>query len=195
MKQVLSILSGLLFGWGVMGQATRHVISNAGFDYTPDYLEIQLGDTVSFELSGSHDAVEVSRATWMSNGSASNGGFVLGFGGGEWIPAVVDTFYYVCTPHASMGMKGRVVVRPALAQPDLDSRTPGLFAEKQQGGWCISAEAFTPSRYMVFDLQGRLLETALWPEESILFLRVKGLSVLWVQGVRPGEQVRLWLPE
>ena len=89
-----------------------HVVTNVGFTFSPDNLSISAGDTVHFQLAGSHNIVEVSQATWNANGNTSNGGFSLGFGGGKVKLSTPGTYYYVCSPHSGSGMKGVIVVNP-----------------------------------------------------------------------------------
>lgn len=93
-----------------------HVIGNAGTTFSPDEIAITEGDTVQFTLESVHNAVEVSKATWDANGATSlSGGFSVAKGGGTVLPAklTVGTHYFVCTPHASMGMKGIITVNSA----------------------------------------------------------------------------------
>ncbi|MBR9975652.1 MAG: hypothetical protein KFF77_08725 [Bacteroidetes bacterium] len=95
----------------VAAGATTHTISNSGTSFTPATLSINLGDTVVFSLGTTHNAVEVSQATWNSNGNTPlAGGFSLPFGGGTVVPTATGTYYYVCSPHASLGMKGTITV-------------------------------------------------------------------------------------
>ena len=84
-------------------------ITNVGNTFSPDTLFVNTGDTISFNISGSHNAVEVSQSTWLANGLAPNGGFSIPYGGGTWIVNSAQTYYYVCQPHASMGMKGVII--------------------------------------------------------------------------------------
>jgi len=67
-----------------------------------------------FNITNAHDAREVSETTWNASGStALSGGFQTPFGGGL-VPASqlgVGTHYYVCTPHAAIGMLGRIIVQ------------------------------------------------------------------------------------
>ena len=88
-----------------------HTVTNSGFTFTPSLLTVNAGDTVRFQLDSIHNAVEVSQATWDANGNTSNGGFAVDFGGGDVVFNTPGTYYYVCTVHASMGMKGRIVVQ------------------------------------------------------------------------------------
>lgn len=93
--------------------SAKNEITNVGFTFNPATLTIEAGDNVTFVLEAMHNVVEVSQATWNSNGNAAlPGGFSLGFGGGELLPAqlTVGTHYYVCSPHASSGMKGVIIV-------------------------------------------------------------------------------------
>jgi plastocyanin len=107
-KILLSFSLTLILTYQVF--AVRHTVANAGNTYTPSNISITLGDTVDFVITAAHNAVEVSQATWGSNGSTSNGGFNIPYGGGTWVPQSTGTFFYVCTPHAAMGMKGIITV-------------------------------------------------------------------------------------
>jgi plastocyanin len=108
-KTILLLIIGL---YGTTGFSVTHVITNSGFTFTPASLTITLGDSVNFDLGNTHNAVEVSETTWNANSNASLPGFSTGMGGGLVLPAqlTVGTHYYVCTPHASMGMKGVIIV-------------------------------------------------------------------------------------
>ena len=78
----------------------------------PAALTIAVGDTVEFQLGGSHNAVEISEETYNSEGTTPlSGGFMVGFG--ETAQVTFDqagTHYYVCTPHATFGMFGTITV-------------------------------------------------------------------------------------
>lgn len=86
------------------------IITNSGTTFSPATLAINAGDTVVWDISNSHNTVEVSQSTYNANGNASNGGFSLPFGGGQHVFDTPGTYYYVCTPHASLGMKGTIQV-------------------------------------------------------------------------------------
>lgn len=98
----------------VTGFCTTWTINNSGFTYTPAAITVTLGDSINFVISSSHNAVEVSQTTWDANGNtALSGGFETAFGGGLVLPAQlgVGTHYYVCAVHASIGMKGIIIVQ------------------------------------------------------------------------------------
>lgn len=107
------LLLVLLLTLSVSGNATIWVITNSGDSFTPSTITINQGDTVNFVLESHHNAVQVSLATWNTNGSTMlSGGFMTNFGGGMILPSqmISGTNYFVCAPHASIGMKGTIVV-------------------------------------------------------------------------------------
>ena len=88
-------------------------IVNIGNTFSPDTLTVTVGDSVTFNIDSTHNAVEVDQATWLANGTTSNGGFNIPFGGGTFTPTAAQTYYYVCQPHAGGGMKGVIVASAA----------------------------------------------------------------------------------
>jgi len=111
MKKLYSVF--LLTAMVFCAYAATVTVSNAGNSFTPSAITINVGDSVQFNIAGSHDVVEVSLATYNANGNTSNGGFALPFGGGTLSGLATGTYYYVCTPHAAGGMKGTVTVNAA----------------------------------------------------------------------------------
>lgn len=108
MKTKLLLAAFALFA-GITFGATI-TITTSGFTFSPDNVSINEGDIVNFQLGGSHNAVEVSEATWMANGNTPLPGFSTPFGGGQVMELTPGVHYYVCAPHASGGMKGRITV-------------------------------------------------------------------------------------
>lgn len=120
MKGIIFIAVLLIFS--LIEISAKNEVTNVGFTFSPSSLTIQAGENVTFVLENSHNVVEVSQATWNANGNtALAGGFSLGFGGGELLPAQlpVGTHYYVCGPHAASGMKGVIIVSTATGVEDI----------------------------------------------------------------------------
>ncbi len=117
MKSLLTLM--LLVAFAVCSaQATKHTVTVSGLTFSPATLTITEGDTVVFILSALHSALEVSQSTWDANGATPlGGGFSVPFGGGEAVPVGTGTHYYVCTNHVISGMKGRIIVNPAVVPP------------------------------------------------------------------------------
>lgn len=89
-----------------------NMIISSGLTFDPDTLTVDAGDTVFFVVPPDHVPREVSKATWLANGSTSNGGFDLSSGGGTYVADAGGVDYYVCVPHAAGGMKGVIMVNP-----------------------------------------------------------------------------------
>ncbi len=94
------------------GQPEPLEIITEGMAFAPASIIVAVGEPVSFSLSTSHNAVEVDEATWEGNGSTPlEGGFSVELGGSAVLTFdEPGTYFYVCTPHASMGMKGVITV-------------------------------------------------------------------------------------
>ncbi len=100
-----------------------HVINTFGNVYTPSHITIAPGDTVLFQLSVAHDALEVSQQTYQANGvTPLPGGFSVPLGGGQVIFDQPGVHYFVCTPHAHLGMKGTVTVEEATSVNDIQAQ-------------------------------------------------------------------------
>lgn len=87
-------------------------VTTVGNTFSPSELTISAGDSVTFDLGASHNVVEVSKETYEAQGkTALEGGFSVDFGGNETVTFdEAGTYYYVCEPHAGMGMVGMITV-------------------------------------------------------------------------------------
>ncbi len=147
------------------GYSAIRTISNSGTSFTPSSVTIFFGDSIVFSLSGEHDAREVSQATWNANGNtALSGGFQTPFGGGMVLPAKlgVGTHYYVCTPHASIGMKATIIVQNVVTglQDNPLSEGATIFPNPSTGKFFISHSGLLYSKAAtaeVFSLKGEAI--------------------------------------
>lgn len=156
------LTAGLILVGTLLSAQTVHVVSNSGLAFSPDAITITVGDTVDWQIGGSHNAVEVSQATYDNDGSTPlSGGFETPFGGGKVAFDQVGTFYYVCSPHASQGMKGTITVEEAttdLPQVSLsvDLSVATLAVGRYQLDWSSPMPGETTVEVM--DLQGRTVQ-------------------------------------
>ena len=104
----------LITFFSAVAHSATETIINSGFTFSPALVTISEGDSVLFLLGQIHKVAEVSQATWAANGNTQlAGGFSTPLGGDLVLPAqlTVGTHWYVCQPHASTGMKGRIIVQ------------------------------------------------------------------------------------
>ncbi len=144
MKKTLSLLYVLFFA--SQSFATTWVVGTVGSTFVPDSITITEGDTVNFlNLGGSHNAVEVSQATWNVNGNTSNGGFSVPFGGGMLTGLTAGVYYYVCTVHHASGMKGRIFVQPAVVNPSLEFVITSSSYTESAGSFQLAVSITNPN--------------------------------------------------
>jgi plastocyanin len=155
-----SILSLLLLAIVQNGFSKTWTIVSSGMTFSPATATINQGDSVRFTLDTSHNAVEVSQTVWNANGSTANNGFSIAFGGGLVLPAklTTGTHYYVCVPHASMGMKGKIVVQTStgIAETHTDVR-PSVSSNPAGGQLVVRWNLGTAQsvQLSLLDVQGR----------------------------------------
>jgi plastocyanin len=124
MKKKLLLTASIVIIANLSIAQISHNINVVGFGFSPSNLTIAPGDTVVFNGLSGHSATEVSEENWSANNATSNGGFWLGIGSGTTENKLVlnsdGVYYYICIPHASMGMKGAItVVDPTVSVNDL----------------------------------------------------------------------------
>jgi plastocyanin len=150
----------LLLFISIPGFSAIWTITNVGNSFSPSTITISEGDTVVFQLSNDHNVVEVSEATWNANGTtALVGGFQTGFGGGTVLPGQLGagTHYYVCTPHAGVGMKGSIVVEVATSLTENRVQPiVSLYPNPATDQLWVESE-ITGSPYHIFDLAGKAM--------------------------------------
>jgi len=160
---ILTLLLSLIY---LNGFGATWEITNSGLTFSPATTTIQLGDNVHFTLDSSHDAVEVSQAVWDANGSLPGTGFTVPFGGGTVSASAltVGTHYYVCTPHASLGMKGRIIVQAptAVVETKVDNNLliyPNVIVDHMNVK--LDIQGSNSIEIQLFNLQGKLISNLL----------------------------------
>jgi len=108
-KLLLFLTAALLLSIEIKAQTAT--ITASGFSFVPDEITVAPGTTIQFNIGNTHNAVEISQESWNQNGTTSNGGFNLPLGGGNVTLNDEGTYYYICVPHASFGMKGIINVQ------------------------------------------------------------------------------------
>ena len=96
------------------GGGTTHTVTttDASMDFMPADLTIAVGDTVRFEMTATHNAVEVSQEVYDARTiERLSGGFVVDYGEtAEVVFSTAGVHYYICEPHVTMDMIGTITV-------------------------------------------------------------------------------------
>ncbi len=157
MKKIFTLLFGFCCVIAVQAQMS-HVITASGTSFTPNNLTILAGDTVVANFVGTHSITEVSETDWNNNTANSNGGFWIGFNAptqNDWfVLTEVGTYYYMCIPHASMGMKGIIeVINPTVGIEDSNPAQSYFIAPNGNGSFTLN---FSESdEFVVFSITGQ----------------------------------------
>jgi plastocyanin len=185
-------LSLLIFLPATIGFSASWVITNSGFTFSPATITITIGDDVTFSLDGSHNAIEVSQSTWNANGNtALPGGFQTSFGGGSVLVSqlTVGTHYYVCSPHASSGMKGVIIVQSTTDIEEIQTNTNlSVYPNPSNSIITIkSSNNIIGSQYCIMDQKGRSFFKDKLPNETTsidISQLTPGIYLLQVVGQR-----------
>jgi plastocyanin len=163
----------VLFLSAAAGYCTTWTVTNSGYAFNPGTITITIGDDVNFVLASIHDVQEVSKVTWDANDNTPlSGGFSTSFGGGL-VPASqlgIGTHYYVCVPHASMPMKGIIIVQgvTGIAENQLQ---PGFSVYPNPTDQLLTIKANSTligSEYFITDRTGRQVFSGNLVNESTL---------------------------
>ena len=92
---------------------TYTTITTSGMNFVPNEVICNVGDTIKFIMSNSHNAVEVSQSNYENNNpNPLEGGFNVNYGQTEFfVPNEAKTYFYVCQPHIFNGMIGKIIVQ------------------------------------------------------------------------------------
>jgi plastocyanin len=148
MKKLL--LSIALFSIGAAGFTATVTITNSGTSFNSAAVTITLGDNISFSLGSNHNAVEVSQATYDAKGNTPlEGGFSVAFGGGTVASNLLTAgiHYYVCTPHAALGMRGTItVLEPTGISLNTSAEGVSIYPNPTNGNFKLRINSSQPTK-------------------------------------------------
>ncbi|WKZ66452.1 MAG: plastocyanin/azurin family copper-binding protein [Flavobacteriales bacterium] len=176
MKAPYTVLSALL-----ATAAGAQTINQSNFTFNPNLLTVPPGTEITITLGGGHTFTQVSEATWNANGNtALPGGFNFNSGTHQLTLTDPGTYYYVCIPHASMGMKGRIVVESGTGvREPLTERIALVFPNPVAQELTVQQPEAAGGTALLIDAQGR----------QALQSPLTGNDRLPVAGLAPGTYV------
>ena len=126
MKKILLLFPGFIMLMSLNAQQTFIINQGIGDTFNPADVTVNQGDIVHFNLAPPHTVAQVSLATWNANDNTPlPGGFSFPSGSGDYTATTPGTIYYVCTVHASLGMKGTIVVNAITGINDIKKNAGG----------------------------------------------------------------------
>jgi len=137
---VAALLGALAAAPSAVGGASSIVVDE--FSFSPSTSKVSQGTTVTWLFQGARPHTSTSNQGFWNSGSRTSGSFP------KAMPSA-GKFPYHCTFHASLGMKGRIVV-PLKASGSAGS------------GWTLSWSASAAAPGRAFDVQFRRQGTSTW---------------------------------
>lgn len=162
-------------------QAQSITTTNAN-TFVPDLLTVEQGTDIGITVGAGHTMTEVSEATWNANGNTSNGGFNFSFGNHTLNLATPGTYYYVCQPHAIVGMKGRIIVEASTGvEETTESGVFHIFPNPASEGITITVGAQAGMLLRIIDAQGK----------EVLAKRLSGSDTIGISHLAKGNYTAL----
>ena len=122
--------------------------------------------------------VEVSKPIWDANEATPlSGGFSLPFSGGLLIPEqlAIGTHFYVCTPHAMLGMKGSIVVLGPSSIASTAIQSISFFPNPATDLLAVKAGPdLIGSNYHIMDVTGKQVAMGKFENEES-YINISGL--------------------
>ena len=146
----------LLFSVSSLFAGAQTISTTGQFSFNPSTLTIDQGQSITVTITSNHTMTQVDQEVWDMNGNTSNGGFNFSAGTHVLTLTLPGTYYYVCIPHASSGMKGQITVLSTVGIEDTGTNSVfGLFPNPAKDMITITT---TPSEGMalsIHDATGR----------------------------------------
>ncbi len=132
------------------------ITTTGSFTFSPELLTIEAGTDITVTVGPGHTMTEVDEAVWNSNGTTPNGGFNFSSGNHVLSLPTPGTYYYVCQPHGSMGMKGRIIVETNTSVTEnTDNGIFQLFPNPANTDITVTLDGSPGMVLRLLDMQGR----------------------------------------
>jgi plastocyanin len=157
----LVILFGVFAALTIPVNATKYTIVINGFSYSPALVTAHIGDTITIEASTFHPLVQVSEATWNSDGTTPlTGGWGIKTSSYTFTATKAETLYFVCEVHVTFGLKGRVTIVPSsgISEPSANQLVVLVYPNPMTSTGTIRLSSYgtNPVSVMVFGINGQL---------------------------------------
>jgi hypothetical protein len=130
---------------------------------------VAAGTEITITVTSNHHMREVSEETWNMNGTTSNGGFDFLLGTHTLTLTEPGTYWYVCVPHVTSGMKGMIIVEGGNSIGETpNTEVFSLFPNPAKDQITVLSDATRDLQLSIIDVQGRaVLQQALHGNDRI----------------------------
>ena len=119
MRRPVSVAVVLLWISGLSAQV-GYQIRAISYEFLPDTVHMQVGDTILFRPIGAHDMTEIDSLDWVLLQPFWNGGFATPSGiDTDLVVTTPGTHYFICAAHSFTGMRGVLIVDSAVSTGSL----------------------------------------------------------------------------
>jgi plastocyanin len=169
-KYILLLLTLLINTAG----AVNHNINISGYTYTPDFLIMNQGDSVTIYASPSHPTVQVDRDSWYAGLTTPiDNGWGMQTSTFTFVPTQLDTIYFVCEFHVSLGMKGRIAILQVNDIKNTIQNSGSLLLSPNpvstKFNLTLTNSDSKDINIQIFDFMGRIVKTANLSEIEALY--------------------------
>ena len=151
----MRLLSAALLFAASHSAGAQSITSTSQFTWNPDTLIVAAGTPITINVNGNHVMREVSEATWVNNQNTGNGGFEYAGGTNTLTLDVAGTYWYVCVPHVTSGMKGVIIVEGGNTVPETGTTTPfSVFPNPAKDQITVLSDRTRIAYTSILDLRG-----------------------------------------
>lgn len=152
----MRLLSATLLLATTLTASAQSIISTNNFTWNPEVLTVAAGTPITVTVTGNHHMREVSEATWNNDQNTSNGGFDFAGGTNTLVLDVPGTYWYVCVPHVTSGMKGIIIVEGGNTVPETGTITPfSVFPNPAKDQITVLSDRTRVAYTSILDVRGR----------------------------------------
>jgi plastocyanin len=167
----------LISGLSIAAQQT-FTVTASGFSFNPSNITAHVGDQVVFNVGSSHPVLQVDETTYNSNGNtALQDGFSFPTGLGTVNLTEPGTLFYICIPHISFGMKGKIEIMEATGiSPNISAVEFNVYPNPVNDYLYFNHQGnSTLSEIEIFDVSGKTVLKASAEDLKSNALQVDGL--------------------
>lgn len=184
MKSIYTLIFlAMLASLSLSAQTT---ITNSGFTYTPNSANVNVGDQVTFNMDfTTHPLHEVDSNAWANNMATQlTGGFSATSGTTFSVTMnATGTRYFACGNHASLGMKGRLIVSNPNGIENISSVVSTTYPNPASDQLHIVSSSAGAIHYALIDMLG---QTVLQQDENV---SGPGVTTLDISGLTTGTYI------